>query len=87
MDPVMHKRILIVVLVALLLLSTGCRKTPATPTEPTAAPTEPSETFPPGVGIPGDGVVMEEEVDEPTESEAATQPEKDDETTPDETEP
>lgn len=88
MDPVMNRRILALALIALLLLTAGCRKAAVEPTEPAAAPTEPSETLLPGVGLVDEGVVMEEEEDEATEpTEAATEPEKDDETTPKETEP
>ena len=87
----MNKKILIIALIALLLLTAGCRKAEVTPTEPSVAtPTEPSETLGPGVGIVEDGVVMEEE-EEPTapaETEPeATEPESEKETTPKATEP
>lgn len=88
----MNKRILIIALIALLLLTTGCRKAEVTTTEPpVAATTEPSETLMPGVGIVENGVVMEEEADEPTEpaetEPAETEPESGKETTPKATEP
>ena len=87
----MNRRIPIIALIALLLLTAGCRKAEVTPTEPpVAATTEPSETLGPGVGIVEEGVIMEEET-EPTEP-AETEPEvtesgSDNETTPKVTEP
>ena len=93
----MNRRILIVALIALLLLATGCRKSEVTPTEPSvAATTEPIETLGPGVGIVEEGVIMEDEADEATEpaetipaetEPKATEPESEKETTPKATEP